>query len=176
MQGWLITDAAVLLWNKTDKDDRANETWLRQLYALRRNRPIDSVILTLDGDAALSSQRHGTNAYSATLARIADVLHWSAPVYVLDVDETDAFNNGRTALLGCEFAPNADERSIGLNLLELRSRIGHMSIGQLIRSYKDRYSAELSKRLDKRCSPCSNKSASLNSASRTSHRCGPALG
>jgi type VI secretion system protein ImpL len=159
--GWLATQDAVLLWSKTDKDGRLDEAWLQQLYALRRNRPIDAVILTLDGVADLPAQRRGTNAYSVTLSRTANLLHWSAPVYALDVAETDAFNNGRTALLGCEFSPNANERSIETSLLELRSRIGNMSVGQLIGSFKDRYSVQLSRRLDTRSAPLAALIASL---------------
>lgn len=159
--GWLVTDKVVLLWRKTEKDGRPDEVWLQQLRALRRNRPIDAVILTLDGTADLSAQRRSTNAYSVTLARIAGVLHWSAPVYVLDIAKTDPFNNGRTALLGCEFAPDANERSVESTLLELRSRIGHMSIGQLIRSFKDQYSEQLSERLDTRSAPLAALIASL---------------
>ncbi|WP_213765278.1 ImcF-related family protein [Caballeronia sp. dw_19] len=158
---WLITDDAVLLWNKTGPDSRPDDDWLRELYKLRRNRPIDAVVLVLDGSTDLTLQRRSTNAHSVTLSRIANVLHWSAPVYVLDVAKTDAFNNGRTALLGCEFAPDANERSIESSLLELRSRIGHMSVGQLIRSFKDRYSNQLSQRLDTRSAPLAALIASL---------------
>ncbi|WP_031359998.1 ImcF-related family protein [Caballeronia sordidicola] len=160
-QGWLATQDAVLLWSKTDRDGRPDGAWLQQLYALRRNRPLDAVILTLDGNMDLSLQRATTNVYGVMLARIANALRWSAPVYVLDVAQTDAFNNGRTAALGCEFAPGANERSIESSLLQLRSRIGHMSVGQLIRSYKDRYSAQLSERLDTRSAPLAALIASL---------------
>ncbi len=160
-QRWLATRDAVLLWSKTDKDGRPDQAWLQQLYAIRRNRPIDAVILMLDGTADLSKQRRGAHGYSVTLARIANVLRWSAPVYVLDVAKTDAFNNCRTAVLGCEFASDANERSIQSTLLDLRSRIGNMSVGQLIRSYKNRYSAQLSERLDSRSGPLAALIASL---------------
>jgi len=86
---WLITDDAVLLWNKTGPDSRPDDDWLRELYKLRRNRPIDAVILVLDGSTDLTPQRRSTNAHSVTLSRIANVLHWSAPVYILDVAKTD---------------------------------------------------------------------------------------
>src|SRR5471032_1739450 len=158
---WLITDDAVLLWNKTGPDSRLDDDWLRELYKLRRNRPIDAVILALDGSTDLTPQRRSTNAYSVTLARIANILRWSAPVYVLDVAKTDTFNNGRTAVLGCEFALDANERSIESSLLELRSRIGNMSVGQLIRSDENRYSAQLSQRLDARSAPLAALIASL---------------
>jgi type VI secretion system protein ImpL len=99
--------------------------------------------------------------HSVNLARTATALHWSAPVHVLEVAETDAFNYGRTALLGCEFLPEANERSVESSLLELRSRIGHISIRQLIRSHKDRYSVRLSKRLDTRSAALAALIASL---------------
>ena len=73
-QGWLVTDAAVLLWSKTDKDGRPNEAWLKQLRALRRNRPVDAFVLTLDGAAGLSPQQRGMNTYSVSLAHTARVL------------------------------------------------------------------------------------------------------
>ncbi|MGA7815315.1 MAG: type VI secretion protein VasK, partial [Caballeronia sp.] len=160
-RNWLVSDDAVLLSSKSGSDGRPDEHWLRQIYAFRRRRPIDAVVLVLDEIDNLSPQRRGTNALDVNLSRIADLLHWSAPVYVLDVAKTDAFNNGRTAVLGCEFAPDANERAVESTLLELRSRIGHISIGQLIRNGKDRYSAQLSQRLDSRSAPLAALIASL---------------
>jgi len=160
-KGWLVSDDVALLSSKPGPDGRPDEHWLRQIYLFRRLRPIDAVVLVLDETDDLSPRRRGSSAYSVNLSRIAHVLHWSAPVYVLDLAETDAFNNGRTALLGCEFAPDANERAVESTLLELRSRIGHMSIGQLIRSYKDQYSAQLSQRLDARSAPLAAMIASL---------------
>jgi len=159
--GWLATDDAVLLWDKPGSDGGNDDDWLRRLYGLRRRRPVDAVILTLDGETKPISQRGGTNAYSIGLTRIANVLHWSAPVYVLDAAKTDAFNNGRTALIGCDFPPDANERAIESTLLALRSRIGHTAIGQLIRNDKDRYGAKLSQRLDTRSAPLAALIASL---------------
>jgi hypothetical protein len=103
--GWLSTGHALLLWGKTDTDGQPDNTWLLEVYKLRRRRPVDAVILTLDGTAGTAVPRRGSNANSVILAHIADVLHWSAPVYALDVAQTDDFNDGRTAPLGCEFAP-----------------------------------------------------------------------
>ena len=159
--GWLVTDAAVLLWNKTDKDGRPDESWLRQVRAFRRQRPIDAVILALDG-AAPSSQPRGTDFRSVTLAHIAAAMQWSAPVYVVDVAQTDEFANGRTAVNGCEFTQGGGEREIETALLSLRSHVGNTAVGQLIRSDEDRYSAELSKRLDKLSAPLAVLIASLS--------------
>jgi type VI secretion system protein ImpL len=159
---WLITDHALMLWSPTTGGEQSDDAWLKHIYKMRRCRPIDAVILVLDGTDAASPQRRGTNTHSIELGRIANVLHWSAPVYVLDVDNTDAFTDGRTAILGCEFPADAEERAVELILLDLRSRIGNMSVGQLIRSYKDRYAVELSQRLDKRSAPLAAFIASLS--------------
>ncbi len=159
--GWLAVQDAVLLWSKVDVDGRPDELWLKQLYKLRLGRPIDAVVLTLDGTADLSAHGRGAHAHSVNLTRIANLLHWSAPVYVLDIAQTDALNNGRTALIGCEFPPDANERVVESTLLALRSQIGHTAIGQLIRNDKDRYSAKLSQRLDSRSAPLAALIASL---------------
>src|ERR1700712_55935 len=159
--GWLVTQDAVLLWSKAAADGRLHEGWLRQLYALRRRRPIDAVILTLDETVNALPQRQGMASHSVNLTRIAAALHWSAPVYVLDIAKTDELNDGRTALIGCDFTPDANEQAIEMKLLALRSRIGHLSIGQLIRSVKDCYVAELSKRLDARSAPLAAIIASM---------------
>jgi type VI secretion system protein ImpL len=160
--GWLVTQDAVMLWNKTGTDGRPDEGWLRQLRSLRRGRPIDAVILTLDETVDCLPQHQGIGSHSVSLARIAAVLRWSAPVYVLDIAKTDELNDGQTALIGCDFAPDANVRAIESRLFVLRSQIGHSSIGQLIRSVKGRYMAELSKRLDARSAPLAVLIASLS--------------
>jgi type VI secretion system protein ImpL len=160
-QGWLSTGDALLLWSAPDTDGRPDTTWLTQIYTLRRRRPVDAVILTLDGNADTTLPRRGTNTNSVTLTHIADILHWSAPVYALDVAQTDEFNDGRTALIGCEFPADANERSIESALLALRSRISHKSIAQLIRNTKDTYGAVLSQRLEKRSASLAALIASL---------------
>ncbi|WP_438392462.1 ImcF-related family protein [Caballeronia sp. DA-9] len=161
LHGWLGTGDALLLLNTSDSDGRPDDAWLRQIYMLRRRRPVDAVILTLDGNASTTLPRRGTHANSVTLTRVAEVLHWSAPVYLLDVAQTDTFNDGRTALIGCEFRADANERSIESTLLALCSRAGNESVGQLIRNRKDKYGAKLSQRLDQRSAPLAALIASL---------------
>jgi type VI secretion system protein ImpL len=160
-QGWLITADAVLLWSKESPDGRPDNFYLRQIYRLRRRRPIDAVVLTLDATDDSPSQRRGSNAYSTKLACIADALRWSAPVYLLDVAQTDNVNNGRTAVLGCDFALDANAHAIESTLLALRSHIGTMSVWQLTRNEQDVYSVELSQRLDTRSAPLAVLIASL---------------
>ncbi len=159
--GWLVTQDAVLLWRKRGQDGRPDLDWLQKIYKLRWYRPIDAVVLMLDGDAIPSQQRRGANVHSVSLAGITDVLHWSAPVYVLDVSSTDVLNNGQTALIGCDFAPNANERSIESTLHALRTRLGDKGVWQLTRNIKDEYGAKLSERLDKRIAPLAALIASL---------------
>ncbi len=158
--GWLVTEDVVFLWHKTDTDAGAAEDWLRRLHQLRRSRPIDAIVLTLDGGTNLST-RSASNAYGVNLTRIARVLYWSAPVYFLDASSTDVLNNGHTALIGCDFAPNANERSVESTLLALRTRLGDKGVWQLTRNIKDEYGAKLSERLDKRIAPLAALIASL---------------
>ncbi|MFL9903842.1 ImcF-related family protein, partial [Paraburkholderia fungorum] len=150
---WLVTQDAVLLWSKQEEHGLADENWLNQLYTLRRRRPVDAVIVTLDGTTNLPTQRRGTGAYSVNLARIAATLRWSAPVYVLDVAQTDSVTQGATPVIGCEFPVTADARSIEAALLGVRNRLVERSVAQLSLNADDRYAAELSQRLDTRSAP-----------------------
>ncbi|MFM0159351.1 ImcF-related family protein [Paraburkholderia sediminicola] len=152
-RGWLVRPDAVLLWSETDKDGCPELSWLKALYKLRRRRPIDAVVLTLDGTADLPAQRRGTRADSVNLARIADTMHWSAPIYVLDVAQTDSVTNGATPVIGCEFQRSAEAGAIEAALLTVRDRLINRSIAQLSRNPDDRYAAELSERLDARSAP-----------------------
>lgn len=158
---WLITDNAVLLLTKVGSDGQPDEDWLRQLYRLHNRRPVDAIVLTLDGAIDLSLPQRSINAHSVKLARIVNALRWSPPVYALDIGLTDPLHNGSAALVGCECAPDANKRAIESTLLTLRRRIGDMSIGQLIENHGDKYSAELSKRLDERSAPLAGLIASL---------------
>ncbi|WP_175948455.1 ImcF-related family protein [Burkholderia pyrrocinia] len=151
--GWLATNEAVLLWSKSGPDGRPDENWLRQLGKLRRRRPVDGVVLTLDGTAELPTQRRGASAYSVNLASIAGALHWAAPVYVLDAAQTDGVANGTTPVVGCEFPRRADADSIEAALLTLRHQLADRSVAQLGRNGRNRYAAELSERLDTRSTP-----------------------
>ena len=160
--GWLISQDAVLLWNKTDPDGRPDTHWLKQLYKLRRRRPVDAIILTLDGSAELSMQRRSTGAHGVNLARIADALYWAAPVFVLDVAQTDRYRTGDTPVIGCEFPRNAESQTIEAALLTLRNQLAHRSVAQLVHYGGDRYGAELSQRLDTRSAPLAQWIAALS--------------
>jgi type VI secretion system protein ImpL len=150
--GWLVTPEAVLLWSKTAADGKPDADWLKELYRLRRRRPVDAVVHTLDGTADLpSQQRRGTNASNVNLARIAEILRWDAPVYVLDAADTDVVANVNTPVTGCEFPRDADPRAIEAALQTVRLRLADRSVAQLSRNAHDRYAAKLSERLDTRC-------------------------
>ncbi len=96
------------------------------------------------------------------LGRIAAALHWSAPVYVLDVAQSDTVTNGSTPVIGCEFPRATDARSIEAALLTMRDRLADRSVAQLSRNGRDRYAAQLSERLDTRSAPLANWIASLS--------------
>ncbi|MGH8788825.1 MAG: ImcF-related family protein [Cupriavidus necator] len=164
-RGWLVTPSAVLLWNEGD-EGHPDSVWLKQLYKIRRRRPVDAVVLTINGDASLPAQRPGTHAYGMTLARIAEVLRWSAPAYVLDVSKADTAANGNTTVIGCELQRDADAAAIDSALQALRDKLAERSVAQLIRNEADRYMGMLSQRLDTSAKPMGEWLAGLTSGRR----------
>lgn len=159
---WHQTEDAILLWNGSGDGGQPDTAWLRQLYKLRRSRPVDAVILVQDGETLLAAQKRGVSADSLHLARIADVLKWSAPVYVLDVVDTDAVHIDTTSVIGCEFASRVDASATVGALLALRNHLSERGIAELAANVRDRYAAELSQRLDGRCLPLAAWIASLS--------------
>jgi type VI secretion system protein ImpL len=152
--GWLITPDAVLLYSRSGARGEPERGWLTQLYRLRRHRPIEAVITVLDGNATPDALRPGAHRHSLNLARIADTLRWSAPVYLLDIAQTDPVRDGRTPPIGCEFNPfdtrAAQPAVLEAALLNLRDRLARRCIAQIGRNRHDRYEGELSQRLDMR--------------------------
>ncbi|WP_454742930.1 ImcF-related family protein [Cupriavidus necator] len=165
-QGWLVTPGAVLLWSKAGQDGEPDTAWLKQLYKLRRRRPVDAVILTTNGETDLLVQRRSTPPYGISLARIAEVLRWSAPVYLLDVAQKDTVTNGNTPVIGCELPRFADAAAIDSALQSLCVQLAQRSVEQLIRNERDRYMGALSERLDTRGKALANWIAGLTSRAR----------
>lgn len=164
--GWLYTDEAILLWNDKSEGGQPDGAWLKQLRKLRRSRPVDAVVLVEDGTAQLAAQRRGVSTDSLNLTRIAETLKWSAPVYVLDVADTYGVGDGQTPVMGCEFGEGTDAPAIADALLALRDRLAQRGVAQLIANRHDRYSAELSERLDDRSTKLAAWIASLSTKKR----------
>ncbi|MBB1634267.1 ImcF-related family protein [Cupriavidus sp. UME77] len=149
-QGWLITPDAVLLWSKANKEGWPDADWLKQLYRLRRRRPVDAVILTTDSAADLQTQRRGAHPHGMRLARIAELLRWSAPVYLLDVAEARTVGHGPMPVISCELPRQADADAIDGALRTLRDQLAQRVVAQLMAGNRDRCMGELSQRLDTR--------------------------
>ncbi|MDR6482006.1 ImcF-related family protein [Paraburkholderia terricola] len=149
-RGWLATDDAVLLWGGLGSDGRPDELWLRQIRRLRCRRPLDAIALVLDDRTSLSDSVHERNAWGLHLARMTELLRWSAPVYVLDAADTDSVHGTATPVTGCELTRPLDASVIEARLLELRDRLADRSIPQLAANGNDAYASELSARLDTR--------------------------
>ncbi|MGT2458948.1 hypothetical protein ACU4GI_39800 [Cupriavidus basilensis] len=160
-QGWLITPDAVLLWSKTNKEGWPDADWLKALYRLRRRRPVDAVILTTDSAADLQAQRRGTHPDGMRLARIAELLRWSAPVYLLDVAEARTVAHGLMPVISCELPRQADADAIDGALRTLRDQLAQRVVAQLMEGNRDRYMGELSQRLDTRGKALANWIAGL---------------
>jgi len=159
-QSYAITEDAVLFFARTDSEGQPDVAWLKQLYKLRRRRPIDAVVLTVGQASALASTRRASSTYSLLLARIAEELHWRAPVLVLDLHRNDKQDHG--AVVGSEFAPHADAREIEVSLLSLCRRLASITVQQLGDKRDDRYAGELSQRLEGRSKVLAPWIAGLN--------------
>lgn len=152
-QGSLVTADAVLLWGGLGADGRPDELWLREIRRLRPDRPLDAIALVLDGASALPDRPQGKTAWGLQLARITEVLRWSAPVYVVDVAGIDSVRGTDTPLTGCEFTRPLSVSAVEKSLLDLRDRMADRSVHQLAANGNDDYASELSRRLDTRATP-----------------------
>nr|WP_134190361.1 ImcF-related family protein [Paraburkholderia rhizosphaerae] len=162
-RGWLVTEDVVLLLGGTTPDCRLDEPWLRQVRRLRWCRPLDAIVLLVDDTTSLTGSGRSRSPWDFHLARITNLLRWSAPIYVLDVAGTDPVHRENTAVTGCEFPRSTDASAIEAALLDLRDRLADRSVHQLINNRDDRYVSELSARLDTRGQQLASWIASLSS-------------
>jgi type VI secretion system protein ImpL len=159
-QYWSITDHAVLLWGDVSANG-VDQVWLRQIQRMRRNRPIDVIALVVNGAMELPASSRGTGGWGTTLSRIADLLRWSAPVYVLNMDG-EATGSRKTPVIGCEFSSASDKAAMEAALFSLRDRLADLGIRQLGQNRGNRYALELSRRLDTRASALAQWVAELS--------------
>ncbi|RAR50067.1 type VI secretion system protein ImpL [Paraburkholderia unamae] len=152
-EGALVTDDAVLLWGGLGSDGRPDELWLRKIRGLRWSRPLDAIALVIDGNAPLMDPAREKNPWGFRLARIVEILRWSAPVYLVDVAGADSVRQMDTPVTGCEFTRPLNAAAIETTLLELRDRLADRSVYQLATNANDDYTKALSVRLDGRASP-----------------------
>lgn len=159
--GYLMTEDVVLVWHANDANGQPDEAWLRQLYRFRRRRPVDGVVLVVNGVEDKFAPTRGMHGPGVNLARVAEALHWSAPVYVLDVAQVDEVDHGNTPVAGCEFHPTSDAKHIEADLLALRDQLASLGVHRLGANPQDLYTAKLSQRLDGRAAPLANWIAGL---------------
>ncbi|MBV8156249.1 MAG: hypothetical protein JO278_01255, partial [Dyella sp.] len=148
--GWLQIEDAILLWNGAGENGQPDASWLEHVYKLRRRRPVDAVVLVTDGDKDLPTQRWGTDAYGIRLARITEVLRWSAPGYALEVGSTSASSTSDAPVIFCEMPLQVNAPAIEAALQELRDQLSGQSLAQLPQNGRERYLGYLSQRLDSR--------------------------
>lgn len=164
--GWLLTDDGVLLWSGASQSGQPDVAWLKQLYKLRRHRPVDAVIAVTDGEAYLPSQRHGTHPYGMSLARVVKALRWSAPVYMLDVAATNAAGSSNSPVVACELSNHADATAIEVALRSLGGQLAQRGMAQLAHGDRNSYLAKLSQQLDTRSKALIDWSAGLTARQR----------
>ena len=130
--------------------------WMARLYKLRRRRPVDAIVLVVDGEAALPTQGRHKIPTRASLGRIGELLRWSAPVFVFDVSVAKVAVRGDSRWAGCELPRQADAGTIEQALLAVRDQLAARGIEQMCRDLGDSASGELSKHLDDRAQALAN--------------------
>ncbi|MBU69669.1 MAG: type VI secretion protein VasK, partial [Cupriavidus sp.] len=130
-RGWLRTDNAILLWRGSSENGQPDAAWLKHVCKLRRRRPIDAVVLVTDGDKDLPTQRRGADALGIRLARITELLRWSAPIYALEVGPTSASSIGDAPVVFYGMPRHANARSVEAALQNLRCELSRRSLAQL---------------------------------------------
>ncbi|MBN3837041.1 ImcF-related family protein [Burkholderia sp. Ac-20344] len=160
--GWLLADDAVVLWGKTGENGLPDDAWLKRVVRLRRRKPVDAVVLAVDGMAEPPAPRRGIDRHGLNLARIADTLRWAAPVYVLDVANTGPVAGSDAPVAGARFPHPADADAIGAALDTVRRRLADLAVSQLARNAADTWAATLSARLDTRIAPLAGWIAGLS--------------
>ncbi|MBN3759477.1 ImcF-related family protein [Burkholderia sp. Ac-20365] len=165
-KGWLMTDEFVLLWGGFATDDRPDEAWLRQIRRLRRVRPIDATVLVVDSAVGASDVARDAAKWRLNLARIMEMLQWSAPVYLLD--DIDIANNpgAGTPLIGCELPNAANARAVESALVELNARLTNLGTVQIARDTADNQTGRISAYFDGRITSLANWIAGINAQAR----------
>ncbi|WP_413185630.1 ImcF-related family protein [Paraburkholderia sacchari] len=126
---------------------------MRQIRRLRRFRPLDAIVLVVEDKTPLPDAMRDRSHRGLHLARIAELLRWSAPVYVVDVAGADFVHGANTPVTGCEFLHPCDASAIEAALFKLRDRLADRSVHQLAANGNDSCASELSRRLDTRATP-----------------------
>ena len=160
-QGWQFTPDAVLLSSRIGKDGQPDIPWLKQLYKLRRWRPIDAIVLVTNADSALPTAQQDARSFTLALARIAKVLHWSAPVFLLDAAPAKQVSAAHAPVVACELSASVDTHAIEAALQTLRSDLARRYLAPPVMDDEKRHLGELSERLDSRATSLADWLAGL---------------
>jgi len=142
-----------MLWHVAGADGLPDTPWLKELYKLRRRRPIDAVVLVTDGNAAPAKDQ----VTAIRLSRISEVLRWSAPVFLLDIaTPSKPVPPSQAPVVGCELSAQHDSRAIEASLQTLRSDLARYYIAPPVPDASKHHLGELSERLDNRIARLAN--------------------
>ncbi|MDT6962063.1 ImcF-related family protein [Cupriavidus sp. SZY C1] len=149
---WLLTPDAVLLSHRPVEEGTVDAPWLKRLCQCRRRRPVDAVVIVTDGNLAVPEPRRSSPAWRHVASRIAAVLRWSAPTFVLEVAMTARRSGEDTAtpIVACECGEETGAGDLSRMLLAVRDQLASRSLSQRMGSQPRSYLARLSQRLDHR--------------------------
>lgn len=85
-QQWLEGDGVVLI-HSASLEAEQNATTIQLLCKLRRNRPLDGIVLVQDSNSVLTPQK--SDAALRSLEKMAAALRWRAPVWIWQLGHSD---------------------------------------------------------------------------------------
>lgn len=158
---WVLTPDAVLLWHRRAENGQPDTDWLKQVCRLRRQRPVDAIVLVADGKGEGNpASQGGTHPHVASLTQIRNALRWSAPVYAFDAMQSDATAKPNATVVACEWSQGHVE-ACRRSLESLNQTLARHGTTRLIADHTDHYMATLSQQLDKRVGELAEWSAGL---------------
>jgi type VI secretion system protein ImpL len=144
--GYLITGGTVLLYARQTRDTLETE-WLDQIRRLRRRRPVDAIV-AVTRNRSFANAPFDTDELGQRLARIARVLRWAAPAYLLNVTDFGSETSSPDEAIGFTWSNarvTADE--IDSSLQDLTYSLADAGVVRLTKDADDRYPAELSQHI-----------------------------
>ncbi|GAB7536746.1 type VI secretion system membrane subunit [Burkholderia sp. 3C] len=143
---WDIVGETVILWHKPFPDGQLNAAWLKKLAKMRRGRPVDAVLYLVDD--ATEANRLGVATANMQLARIAELLHWSAPTYVISVLDVAHGTHAVAGKIGCELPSRADADAIAHQLETLHATVSDQGTRHLARDINDLHQATIAQSIE----------------------------
>ncbi|KAK42407.1 type VI secretion protein VasK, partial [Caballeronia jiangsuensis] len=145
--GYVIAGDTVLIHAKQNREN-LDAGWLRQIRQLRRRRPIDAIAALTHTSPTFGDAANG-EILAQTLTRHARTLRWAAPVYLIEVTDSDVDAFHDVDIVGKTWRRTYQSGELAQSLHKLAGCLANAGVARLAHNASDRYLAELSAHIEK---------------------------